>query len=513
MSRVALYARYSSDRQRTASIEDQLRLCRDHATARGWTIVSTYADEAASGTSLNGRPGMLAMLGAAREGRFDIVAAEALDRLSRDQEDIARLFKMFRFAGIGLSTVTEGQIDELHVGLKGTMNALFLTDLVNKTRRGLRDRIEQGRLGGGLCYGYDVRIDADGEVGGRIVNEAQADIVRRILTEYADGAVPRVIAERLNKEGISGVGGRPWTASTIRGHRARGSGMINNALYVGELVWNRQRFVRHPETGRRVSRVNPESEWVRRSVPALRIVSDRLWQAVRARDAAVEQRSRAVSTGIRRSRDIAASGVRQTPLPLRRMLICGECGGSVGQLDRGRYGCSDRVRHRNCGNAAAIRGHDIEMRVAVILLDGLKRLDHATVGSNDDDPLARERRMAMVSDRHALAEVERGLAGFLAAIEDGLYLPAMKARMTHLDAEGVRLRARIRVASTMADAEQAEALRHCAALGQLIERVAAGRAGYDDIIRLRDLFGPIALLPTGERGACRLVEVGKPGST
>lgn len=105
MSRVALYARYSSDRQRAASIEDQLRLCREHATARGWKIVSTYADEAASGASLDGRPGMLAMLGAAREG----------------------------------------QIDELHVGLKGAMNALFLTDFANKTRWGLRGRIEQGR--------------------------------------------------------------------------------------------------------------------------------------------------------------------------------------------------------------------------------------------------------------------------------------------------------------------------------------------------------------------------------
>ncbi|WP_267348566.1 hypothetical protein [Sphingomonas sp. GM_Shp_2] len=50
-------------------------------------------------------------------------------------------------------------------------------------------------------------------------------------------------------------------------------------------------------------------------------------------------------------------------------------------------------------------------------------------------------------------------------------------------------------------------------MGQLIERVAAGRAGDDEIIRLRDLFGPISLLPTGERGACRLFKVGKPGST
>ncbi|MBB4087250.1 hypothetical protein GGR49_002861 [Sphingomonas carotinifaciens] len=139
-----------------------------------------------------------------------------------------------------------------------------------------------------------------------------------------------MIAERLNMEGISGVGGRPWTASTIRGHRARSDGMINNVLYVGELVWYRQRFVRHPETGSRVSRVNPESEWVRRSVLALRIVSDRLWQAVRTCDATVEQRSRAVSKGIRRSREIAVNDVRQTPMPLRRMLICGECGRTVG---------------------------------------------------------------------------------------------------------------------------------------------------------------------------------------
>lgn len=68
-------------------------------------------------------------------------------------------------------------------------------------------------------------------------------------------------------------------------------------------------------------------------------------------------------------------------------------------------------------------------------------------------------------------------------------------------------------ASGQAHPRIAEALRHRTGLGQLIERVAAGRAGDDEIIRLRDLFGPISLLPTGEPGACRLVEVGKPGST
>ena len=85
----------------------------------------------------------------ARETEFDIVVAEALDRLSRDQEDIAALFKRLQFANVKLFTLGEGDIGVLHIGLKGTLlNALFLKDLADKTRRGLRGRIEEGKSGG-----------------------------------------------------------------------------------------------------------------------------------------------------------------------------------------------------------------------------------------------------------------------------------------------------------------------------------------------------------------------------
>ena len=96
------------------------------------------------------------MLEDARAGRFEVLVAEALDRLSRDQENIAGLFKQLSFAGVRLITLSEGDIGELHVGLKGTMNALFLKDLAQKTRRGLEGRIRQGKSGGGLCFGYDI---------------------------------------------------------------------------------------------------------------------------------------------------------------------------------------------------------------------------------------------------------------------------------------------------------------------------------------------------------------------
>lgn len=79
-----------------------------------------------------------------------------MDRLSRDQEDIAGMFKRIAFAGVRIVTLSEGDVTHLHVGLKGTMTALFLEDLVDKTRRGLRGHVENGKSGGGLCFGYDV---------------------------------------------------------------------------------------------------------------------------------------------------------------------------------------------------------------------------------------------------------------------------------------------------------------------------------------------------------------------
>ena len=152
MIKVALYARYSSDNQSVASIDDQLRVCRDHAVREKWRVVDTYQDPAISGASVTLRPGIQALLQDARQRKFDIVLAEALDRISRDQADIATLFKHLRFAGVQIVTLAEGEISELHVGLKGTMNALFLKDLAAKTHRGLQGRVEKGKAGGRAQY-------------------------------------------------------------------------------------------------------------------------------------------------------------------------------------------------------------------------------------------------------------------------------------------------------------------------------------------------------------------------
>jgi site-specific DNA recombinase len=207
--RAVIYARYSSDLQSEASIEDQIRLCRERVEQENGTVVDIYTDYAISGGSVRNRPGMQGLLHQAKSGKFDHVIAEALDRVSRDQEDIAAIYKRLRRSDICLLTLAEGEISELHVGLKGTMNALFLKDLALKIRRGQRGRVEAGKIPGGSSYGYRIirQLLPDGSVstGEREIDLSQAAIIRRIFEEYADGKRP----------------GKSPRASIVRPSRAR----------------------------------------------------------------------------------------------------------------------------------------------------------------------------------------------------------------------------------------------------------------------------------------------------
>ena len=93
----------------------------------------------------------------------------------------------------------------------------------------------------------------------------------------------------LNAEGIPGPGGREWRDTTIRGQADRGTGILNNALYVGRLEWNRCSYVKDPSTGKRVARPNPREVWEITPIPELRIIPDDLWEATRDRQRAIRR--------------------------------------------------------------------------------------------------------------------------------------------------------------------------------------------------------------------------------
>ncbi|WP_413992221.1 recombinase family protein [Labrys okinawensis] len=133
---------------------------------------------------------------------------------------------------VKLHTLSEGEVSRLHVGVKGTMNALLLKDLADKTRRGQRGRIERRKVGGGNAYGYDVvrKVDGGGELarGECTINEHQAQVIRRIFRDCAGGKSAKRIVHELNRDGIAGPGGGASDASTINGNPKRGNGILNN---------------------------------------------------------------------------------------------------------------------------------------------------------------------------------------------------------------------------------------------------------------------------------------------
>lgn len=101
------YGRFSTDMQNPTSIEDQLRICRERCDRDGWTFAGAYEDRAMTGTT-HLRPGYQRLLEDARNDKFDVIVAEALDRISRDQEHLAHLYKRLTFSGVKLFTLSEG---------------------------------------------------------------------------------------------------------------------------------------------------------------------------------------------------------------------------------------------------------------------------------------------------------------------------------------------------------------------------------------------------------------------
>ena len=185
--RAVIYARYSSDNQREASIEDQLEICRRYIHRQGWTLIRNYEDRALSGAS-DKRPAYQQMLADAEAGQFDVVVSEALDRLGRRLSEVARLYDHLEFRAISLHAVNIGQVTTMHVGLLGTMAQLYLSDLKEKTRRGQLGRALAGKIPGGKAYGYRL---VDGEPGERQIDEAEALVVRRIFRDFAVGMSPQ----------------------------------------------------------------------------------------------------------------------------------------------------------------------------------------------------------------------------------------------------------------------------------------------------------------------------------
>jgi len=434
--RAAIYARYSSDNQRDASIDDQIRECKKRITQDGWTLSEVYSDHAVSGASLL-RSGYQKMMEDSRSGNFDILIAEAMDRLSRDQEDIAGLYKQLSFADVRIITLSEGEINELHVGLKGTMNALFLKDLALKTHRGLEGRVLAGKSGGGRSYGYDIAIVHDDQGdrlrGNLAINEEEAKTVLRIFDEYIKGMSPRAIAINLNKKGVPSPSGKGWSHSTVIGNRKRGTGILNNQLYVGKRIWNRLSYRKDPISRKRVSRLNPESEWIISEVPDLRIVDDDAWQQAQALQ---ESRTRDTRPDSHQSPDWRH---RRAKHLFSGLIKCAECGGGMSLVSKVYYGCSARRNKGTCSNSLTIRLDRLEESVLRGLQERLVTPELTKIFikeyTKEVNRLRAESAASQDGTQKRVSRLHGQIENIVEAIATGQSSPALLTRLENLEKE------------------------------------------------------------------------------
>lgn len=460
--KAAVYARYSSDNQRPASIEDQVRQCAQEIARRGWEQVEVFSDAEMSGVTATRRVGYQAMLRSAKERKFDVLVVDELSRITRDPEELAGLRKRFSFWGVGLVALGDG-LDTIQapgaaapiMAIKGIINEAEREANAYRSRRGLAGRVLAGQHAGGAPYGYrtkPVHADKPGDPPGTgpivghayIVHEAEAAAIRRIFRLFADGMSPRKIAALLNREGVpcpaarwrnrTGVR-RSWSFSSIYGDAKKHTGLLNQEKYIGRLVWNRSTWPGDPDRdGKQVRREMPRERWVIQDVPSLRILPQDLWDKVKARQEAAGRDVRKLHSHQRNQRLLSG------------LLTCGKCGGKLVLRGVRTYGCASRQNRGTaiCDSLVTVNADEAQQTI----LDAIEQV------------LYSEKMLAEIANRvrQKVADA-KGRAGQEQRDDAGL-----RAELAKVDAEIQRLvdgiAAGVLVEELTQKAKQAEAKRN-----------------------------------------------------
>jgi DNA invertase Pin-like site-specific DNA recombinase len=226
--RAVIYARYSTEQQREASIDDQVRECKRLAVAQGSPVVDVFQDRGISAGTAQ-RPGYQAMLEAARRHEFDLILVEDVSRLWRSGAEFGPRAAELSDLGVHLLTLVGDDTRRdgwgLMLAIKQAMAEHARREISYRTRRGLEGLALAGKPTGGRVYGFS---------GGQI-EPAEAARVQQMFELAAAGMSQSHIAAQLNREGVPTVRGGRWSQSTV-------SGILRNARYAGRVEWGRTSY-------------------------------------------------------------------------------------------------------------------------------------------------------------------------------------------------------------------------------------------------------------------------------
>ena len=317
MTQLAIYARYSCDKQNETSLEDQIRRCTELAQRHGMSVSKDliYTDAAVSGTDKGDalREGYRRLREDWDAGKFDVLVVDEFSRLSRDNVEQAvlqkRLEKSRRVRLITADGVDTQDPDwQLRLGFQGLIAQQESRKLSYRVDRGMVGQLERGYMIATPAFGYRLQRvfdDNQNHIGSRWgIHEENASIVRQVFDKRAKGESMHKIAAWLNQKGVScSRKGRDGQEAHWR--PARVKNMLKNAIYKGIFVWRGSTTY-----AKKMKELGDEVQSVEYPRPELRLVSDEVWTRCN-------------------NRSVSRSGYGGGQHALTGVLTCGCCGATL----------------------------------------------------------------------------------------------------------------------------------------------------------------------------------------
>lgn len=297
-NRAVIYARYSSEKQKEASIEQQVNACMEYITRKGYSLIRVYSDSAKSAShNVEKRSDFLKLIEDAAYGEFDVVVSYALDRISREEHGgfygyENALNKNSVRIEYATQVFDDGYGGEISKAVHVTMAAEYVAQLRKNVIRGMKDNVENGRYNGGRCVPIGIKIVGEGKKNKRYaVDETVSPFIKEAFEMYVSGKTTGEIMEFLNDSGVRLSTGKKVSRDTV-------NRMLANPIYIG----------------RRVSKFNNKVEHKVYTVEGVcePIISEELWERTQICRA---KRHYKGSTEAKKNKYI-----------LRGKLFCGLCG-------------------------------------------------------------------------------------------------------------------------------------------------------------------------------------------
>lgn len=408
--RAAIYTRYSTSKQTHNSTETQVNFCKQYCLLHNLDVLYILSDEETTGTNTN-RKYYKQLLEITEQKLVDCVVVYDVTRGNRDVVDWFTFRKDMKRMGIEVKSATEdlGDIFDPNAFFNELIRVGMGQHSVLQTRqKSIEAKYTKANhaafLGGFAPLGYDI-VEQQ-----YVINEREAEVVRRIFDLYVKGHTYDEIIADIQRYGVIGKRGRPIGKSTL-------NGLLNNPRYIGRYIW--------------MENINREMhKWVGKKNDKAVIIEDAI-------PAIIDKETFALAQERLKNRQIKGRNSAKYKYLLSGLVYCGQCGSSMygistpsRQYVTHSYVCSEKRKSKTC-HAQNYDAKSLEQIVKDAIRCWLINLNI----DNTVNEIYKAYQSPLVDvskEQKELDKINSKINNLIYMIEDGLFYSELKEEMQKL---------------------------------------------------------------------------------